>query len=79
MAIYTYEDETDPNLSTLHASIEGDTQIESHKDSGGEGHHALCRWDEGTPESGVGILKLNWSGDLCGTCKTALDALVAAL
>ncbi len=79
MADYTYEDKADPNLSTLHAAIGEDTQLESHKDTGGEGHHTICRWDEGTPESGSGTLKLSWSGDLCATCETALDSLVAAV
>jgi hypothetical protein len=79
MAVYEYEDKTDPNLSTLHTSIGGDTQLDSHEDQGGEGHHTLCRWDEGTPESGIGTLRLEWSGDLCATCETALDALAAAV
>lgn len=79
MADYAYEDKNDPDLTALCVSIDADSQIASHVDFESEGHRLAPRWDESAPESGVGVVMVRWSGDICGTCKAALDALVAAL
>lgn len=79
MADYIYEDESDPDLSSICSGVAADGQIQSHVDTGGEGHHLSCRWDEDTPESGVGTLTIRWSGTLCSTCESALDTIIGGL
>jgi len=81
MTVYTYENETNPNLDTLRSEIDLDAQLVADKDSGDEGHFDRARWDEDetSPGCGVGDLQIHWDGDLCATCKTALDAIVAGL